>query len=151
VFAFSWVAQFIDELRTLRGSEFSAPLTVLRAGEKVAGVCLSLRSRGVLHGWFTAYNPELSVYSPGILLFLRLAEEAPQVGIRKIDLGRGPEQYKWRLASGSVEVAEGCVSRPSVGTLLRSTWRKTRDWVAQTPLARTTRLLKPIREWMAYQ
>jgi CelD/BcsL family acetyltransferase involved in cellulose biosynthesis len=151
VFAFSWVTQLIDDLRGHRGSDFSAPLTVLRAGDKVAAVSLSLFSRGLLHGWFTAYDPTLSIYSPGINLFVRLAEEAQQFGIRKIDLGRGEESYKGRLASGSAEVAEGLVSRPSVGTLLRTTWRKTRDWVARSPLASTTRLLKPVREWMAYQ
>jgi len=151
VFTFPWVGQLIDELRTHRGAEFSAPLTVLRAGKKIAAVSLSLRSRDVLHGWFTAYNPELSIYSPGILLFVRMAEEAPQLGIRKIDLGRGEEPYKWRLASGSDDVAEGSVSRPSVGTALRSTWRKTRDWVANSRLAPAVRFLKPMREWMAYQ
>jgi CelD/BcsL family acetyltransferase involved in cellulose biosynthesis len=151
VFQFSWVGQLIDELRAHRGDDFSVPLTVLRAGGKVAAVSLSLLSRGILHGWFTAYNPELSVYSPGMTLFVRLAEEAQQFGIRKIDLGRGDEQYKWRLASGSIEIAEGSVSRPSMGVLLRTTWRKTRDWVAKSPLASTTRLLKPVREWMAYQ
>jgi CelD/BcsL family acetyltransferase involved in cellulose biosynthesis len=151
VFAFPWVGQLLDKLRTHGSPDFAAPLTVLRAGDQVAAICLSLQTRGVLHAWFTAYNPELSAYSPGITLFVRLAEEAQQFGIRKIDLGRGEEHYKWRLASGSVEVAEGSVSRPSVGTLLRTTWRKTRDWVAQSSLAPTTRLLKPIREWMAYQ
>jgi CelD/BcsL family acetyltransferase involved in cellulose biosynthesis len=151
VFAFPWVGQLLDELRNSRGDDFFAPLTVLRAGDKVAAVSLSLLSHGLLHGWFTAYNPELTIYSPGMTLFVRLAEEAQQCGIRKIDLGRGEEHYKWRLASGGIEVAEGSVSRPSVGTFLRSTWRKTRDWVGQSPLAPTAGLLKPIREWMAYQ
>jgi CelD/BcsL family acetyltransferase involved in cellulose biosynthesis len=151
VFAFPWVGQLLDKLRPHGSPDFAAPLTVLRAGDRVAAVCLSLLSRGVLHGWFTAYNPDLSAYSPGITLFVRLAEEAQQFGIRKIDLGRGEEHYKGRLASGSIEVAEGSVSRPSVGTLLRTTWRKTRDWIAQSSLAPTTCLLKPIREWMAYQ
>ncbi len=151
VFAFPWVGQLLDELRLCREDDFSVPLTVLRAGDKVAAVSLSLLSRGIFHGWFTAYNPELSAYSPGMTLFVQLAEEAQQFGIRKIDLGRGEEPYKWRLASGGVELAEGSVSRPSMGTLLRTTWRKTRDWVAKSPLAATTRLLKPVREWMAYQ
>jgi CelD/BcsL family acetyltransferase involved in cellulose biosynthesis len=151
VFAFPWVSQLIEELRAGRSDDFSVPVTVLRAGDKIAAVSLSLLSRGVLHGWFVAYNPELSSYSPGMTLFVRLAEEAEQFGIQKIDLGRGEEQYKWRLASGGVELAEGSVSRPSVGTLLRTTWRKTRDWVASSPMASTTRLLRPLREWMAYQ
>ncbi len=151
VFTFPWISQLLDELQKHKSAEFAAPLTVLRAGNRVAAVCLSLCSRGVLHSWFTAYNPELSAYSPGMTLFVRMAEEANQRGVCKIDLGRGDERYKWSLASGSVELAEGSISRRSVGTLLRATWRKTRDWVARSPLASTTRLLKPVREWMAYQ
>jgi len=127
---------------------------VLRAGSQTVAVCLSLRSRGVLHSWFTAYNPELSQYSPGLTLFLRLAEEAEQLGIRKIDLGRGEERYKWSLASGSVEVAEGAVASRSLATLLRTSWRQTRDWMARSPLAGRVelpaKLLKPLREWLAY-
>jgi CelD/BcsL family acetyltransferase involved in cellulose biosynthesis len=150
VFSFGWTRSLLDKLRQHRGREFSAPLSVLRAGDKVAAACLSLRSRDVLHSWFTVYNPELASYSPGMSLFVRLAEEAEQLGLRTIDLGRGEERYKWSLANGSVEVCEGSVSRRSLGTLLRSGWRQTRDWVNRSPLATTTKLLKPVREWIAY-
>src|SRR5438874_5760410 len=150
VFSFDWTRSLLDKLRAHRGSEFSGPLSVLRAGDKVAAACLSLRSRDVLHSWFTAYNPELASYSPGMSLFVRLAEEAEQLGLRTIDLGRGEERYKWSLANASVEVCEGSVSRRSLGTLLRSSWRQTRDWVNRSPLAGTTKLLRPVREWIAY-
>jgi CelD/BcsL family acetyltransferase involved in cellulose biosynthesis len=153
VFAFPGTLALMDTLREHRGSHFAAPLSVLRSGERVAAVCLSLRSRGVLHSWFNAYNPELHTYSPGVALFLRLAEEAPQQGIHKIDLGRGVERYKSSLATGSVELGEGSITTPSLATWLRSGWRQTRDWVNHSPLARTARLpgrlLRPIRHWMA--
>jgi CelD/BcsL family acetyltransferase involved in cellulose biosynthesis len=154
IFAFAWARALLAKLREHHGQQFAAPLSVLRAGDKVVAVCLSLRSQGMLHSWFTAYNPELQSYSPGLSLFLRLAEEANDLGIRKIDLGRGEERYKWSLASGSVEICEGSVSSRSFATLLRSSWRQTRDWVAKSPLAKTAgfsgKLLKPIREWVAY-
>jgi CelD/BcsL family acetyltransferase involved in cellulose biosynthesis len=154
LFAFPWTLALLAKLREHQGDEFSAPLTVLRAGDEVAAVCLSLRSRDVLHAWFTAFNPKFSQCSPGLTLFVRLAEEAKQLGIRKIDLGRGRERYKWSLASGSVDVGEGSVSTRSLATLLRASWRRTRDWVAGSPLAgRITmpgKLLKPIREWLSY-
>src|SRR4029079_7650936 len=150
VFTFPWTGALLDRLREHRGAEFSAPLSVLRAGDKLAAACLSLRSRGVLHSRFTAYKPHLSSYSPGMSLFVRMAEEAEQLGIRTIDLGRGEERYKWSLASGSVEVCEGSVSKRSLGILLRSGRRPARDWVNRSPLASTTKLLKPVREWMAY-
>jgi CelD/BcsL family acetyltransferase involved in cellulose biosynthesis len=151
VFTFPWTKNLLDKLRQHKSTEFSAPLSVLRAGDKVAAVCLSLRSNGVLHSWFTAYNPELASYSPGMTLFVRLAEEAEAQGLHTIDLGRGPERYKWSLASGSAEVCEGSLTRRTLGTLLRASWRRTRDWINGSPLAPATKLLRPMREWMAYQ
>lgn len=154
LFSFAWTGELLEKLRERKGLEFSAPLSVLRAGDKVAAVALSLRSRGVLHVWFPGYNPELANYSPGVIILLKMAEAALAEGIRTIDLGRGDERYKWSLASGSVEVCEGTVACPSLGTWLRSGWRQTRDWVNNSPLKQTAalpaRLLKPVREWMAY-
>jgi CelD/BcsL family acetyltransferase involved in cellulose biosynthesis len=154
VFSFPWTMSLLAQLRKHRGDDFSAPLTVLRTGSKVAAVTLSLRSRGVVHAWFTAYNPELSAYSPGVTLFVRLAEEAHRLGIKKIDLGRGDERYKWSLASGSISVGEGSVCCPSLTTWLRGRWRETRDWVHRSPLKETARLpgklIRPLRQWLAY-
>jgi hypothetical protein len=107
---------------------------VLRAGDQVAAVTLSLRSAGVLHAWFTAYNPELERYSPGLVLFVWLAEQASSLGITKIDLGRGEERYKASLASAATEVAEGTLSTPSLGVWFRNGWRTSRDWLAHSPL-----------------
>jgi len=155
LFGFSWTGELLNTLRQNRGSEFSAPLSVLRAGDKIAAVVLSLRARDVLHVWFPAYNPELSNYSPGLVVLLKMAELAPGLGIRTIDLGRGDERYKWSLASTSAEVCEGTVACPSLGTWLRNRWRQTRDWVNNSSLKQTAaipgRLLKPVRQWMAYR
>ena len=118
VFSFPWTLDLLARLHEFRGEDFSVPFSVLRAGDKVAAVCLSFRSRGVLHGWFSAYNPDLHSYSPGFTFFVRLAERSAERGIQKIDLGRGEERCKWSLASGSVELSEGSVSSPSLATLL---------------------------------
>ena len=105
MFSFRWTLDLLARLREFRGDDFSVPFSVLRAGDKVAAVCLSLRSRGVLHGWFSAYNPDLHSYSPGLTFFIQLAERSAEHGIQKIDLGRGDERYKWSLASGSSKSA----------------------------------------------
>jgi CelD/BcsL family acetyltransferase involved in cellulose biosynthesis len=154
IFAFGWTRALLTRLREHRSAEFGLPLSVLWAGDQVAAVALSLRSRGVLHSWFAAYNAELATYSPGITLFARMAEEAPGLGIRKIDLGRGDERYKWSLATGSVPVCEGSIACPSLATWLRSSWRRSRDWVSRSPLKGTARLpaklIQPLRAWLAY-
>ena len=51
-------------------------------------------------------------------------------------------------------MGEGSVTTRSLTTLLRAGWRQTRDWAAKSPLkgtaALSSKLLKPIREWVAY-
>jgi CelD/BcsL family acetyltransferase involved in cellulose biosynthesis len=154
LFEYPWTLDLLKRLRNLRGEALSAPLSVLRAGDQVAPVMLSLRTGGILHAWFPAYNPALAGYSPGVTILLQMAVAAPALGIHTLDLGRGEERYKWSLASGSQEVCEGTVALPSFSGWLRGGWRRTRDWVRNSPLkepmALPARLIKPIREWMAY-
>jgi CelD/BcsL family acetyltransferase involved in cellulose biosynthesis len=154
VFSFAWTVELLAELRKLQGEALSAPLSVLWSGEQPAALALSLRSFGVLHCWFVAYNPLLAAYSPGAILFLRLAEAAQDLGIDTIDLGKGGERYKWSLASGGIAVWEGTLATRSLPLLARNAWRTTRDWVGNSPLKHTTqlssRLMKPWREWLAY-
>ena len=96
-----------------QASEFAGVLSVLHAGDQVAALHLGLRSGGVLHSWFPAYNPELHRYSPGLVLLLELAGAAPALGIRELDFGKGEARYKLALATGTVPLHEGCVgARP---------------------------------------
>lgn len=154
VFSFPWTRDLLVRLRQQQGAAFSAPLSVLRAGGRIVAVAVSLRSHGVLHCWFNAYDPELSVYSPGVLFMLQLAEQAQSLGIATIDLGRGDERYKASLASRHAEVCEGSVTCPSLAIWLRNRWRRTRDWLGDSPLKHTSalqqRLIKPVRQWFAY-
>jgi CelD/BcsL family acetyltransferase involved in cellulose biosynthesis len=154
VFSFPWTMALLQTLREHRGTEFSAPLSVLWAGDRLVAASLSLRSRGVLHCWFNAYDPELAAYSPGVLFLLQLAEQAEALGIQTIDLGRGDERYKLSLASRCEVVCEGSLVSPSLAIWLRNGWRNARDWVKESPLKNTAalpgRLLKPVRQWFAY-
>lgn len=149
VFAFPWTRQLIEDLRAPAGAEFGGYLSVLRAGQKVVAICYSLRSRHVMHAWFTAYDQELSVYSPGLVMFLKLTEAWPAVGITRFELGKGDERFKWNLATDSQELLEGSISRPTLATWLRSGWRSTKEWLESSPLASTA--MKPIRGWLAYK
>ena len=154
VFSFEWTSQLLKRLREYSGEEFSAPLSVLWAGSRPAAIGLSLRSRGVLHCWFIAYEAEFASYSPGVIFFLRMAEAAGSLGIHMIDLGKGDERYKCSLASAAVPMWEGTVGSRSLSLWLRSGWRQTRDWVHNSSWRNTAempgRLIRPLREWMAY-
>jgi len=109
VFELPGVVESVDLLWSMNSEAFSTALSTLHAGETLVAVHLGLRSRDVLHWWFPAYDPQFARYSPGLLLLLSLAEEAGGLGIRVIDLGKGPERYKRRFANRSVELLEGRV------------------------------------------
>jgi CelD/BcsL family acetyltransferase involved in cellulose biosynthesis len=103
----------VEKLYDTRGAELAGALSVLYAGDLVVALQLGLRSRDVWHCWIPAYNRELHRHSPGLMLLLELARVAAERGIREIDLGKGEAHYKATLATGAVEVLEGCVgARP---------------------------------------
>jgi CelD/BcsL family acetyltransferase involved in cellulose biosynthesis len=154
VFSFGWTIELLEQIRRNQTVGLSCPISVLRVAGRPACIALSLRAAGVLHCWFIAYEPEIAQYSPGLIFFLRFAEAAAGLGIRRIDLGKGDERYKWSLASGGIPVWEGIVGAGSLPLRLRGAWRQTRDWVNRSPLKPATelpaRLIKPLRQWLAY-
>ena len=105
--------ELLGHVHAAREAGFAGVLSVLHAGDEVAALHLGLRSGGVLHSWFPAYNPQLHRYSPGLVLLLELAGAAPALGIRELDFGKGEARYKLALATGTVPLHEGCVgARP---------------------------------------
>jgi CelD/BcsL family acetyltransferase involved in cellulose biosynthesis len=155
VFSFSWTHDLLRQLVQQTTDDFGAAVATLYAGDCLAAVCYSMRSRGVLHAWFNTYDPRFSVHSPGLLLFERMARVAAEHGITKIDLGKGDERYKRSLATAAVPLWEGAVELKSLSVWLRGGWRRTRDWLGNSRLAeaskRPAELLKPLRSWMAYR
>jgi CelD/BcsL family acetyltransferase involved in cellulose biosynthesis len=100
-----------------RSPDFSGMLSVLYAGDVVAGLHLGLRAGPVWHSWFPVYNPELHRYSPGLVLMLELVRAAPALGIAEIDLGKGEARYKQALATGSVPLVEGRVGAHALSSV----------------------------------
>jgi CelD/BcsL family acetyltransferase involved in cellulose biosynthesis len=139
--AFPWVTGLLEWIRRQRGGAFSGMLSALYLGDRLAAAYFGMRCRGVLHSWFVSYDLELRQYSPGLVLFLKLAEIAPSLGIHRIDLGKGPEEFKLGLMSGASRVAEGAVELRRLARTLRQGWFRTREWVRATPLRGVARTL----------
>jgi CelD/BcsL family acetyltransferase involved in cellulose biosynthesis/glycosyltransferase involved in cell wall biosynthesis len=110
VFAFGWTVRLLERAVGERGEAFAGKLSALYAGGRLIAIDLGLRSYGVLHGWFPAYHPGFAQYSPGTILLLEIAKAAEALGLRRYDLGKGPEPYKARFMSGAIPVAEGSVA-----------------------------------------
>jgi len=137
----AWSVALLENLRSSRVSDpggawlsqetgqkvFSGVLSALYVGNRLAAAHLGMRSFGVLHFWFPAYDPELGKYSPGLVLLVEMARAAAARGIRRIDLGRGNERYKRSLMSGAIPLAEGAVDLRPAAALLRCGWLRMRE------------------------
>jgi CelD/BcsL family acetyltransferase involved in cellulose biosynthesis len=128
-----WAHEALERLRTTHTPAFAGVLSALYAGEKLIAVHFGIRSRAVLHWWLPAYNPELPSYAPGILLLLAMAERSPALGITKIDLGKGLQDYKRRFRNASATVATGSVDVLSLTTVPRIIRRTCLNYVRNSP------------------
>jgi CelD/BcsL family acetyltransferase involved in cellulose biosynthesis len=129
LFALKWGRSLVDGIHATQSDSFAGMLSLLYAGEKLLAGHIGMRSRSVWHYWFPAYDPQFAKYSPGLILLLKMAEHAPQIGLRTIDLGTGLTLYKRRLMNASISVAEGSVERPSWLSFLRAARRKAKRLV----------------------
>jgi CelD/BcsL family acetyltransferase involved in cellulose biosynthesis len=151
---YDWARKLLPRLVDLNDDCFRGMLSALYCGDRLAAVHLGLRSCEVLHSWFPTYDPELADYSPGSVFFLLLAQEMPALGIQRIDLGRGDEQFKLSLGSGTVPVAQGSVDlRPVARLCRRSSFRFFR-WLRasrlRTPAKTAGRLVPSLRRWATF-
>jgi CelD/BcsL family acetyltransferase involved in cellulose biosynthesis len=123
-FSRPWI---VDLVRHFHETGFGV-LSVLYAGDEAVSTHFGLHSDGVMAGWFTTYNTDFAKYSPGLIGHLKLAQACPDNGITRIDMGRGGKEFKERLKSTEIPIAEGRVARVTVGAGLH--------WARTVPLSR---------------
>lgn len=114
IFAWSWVTGLIETLFSTRGGYFSGLLSVLYAADVPVAAHFGLRGGDILAHWFPAYDVELSRYSAGLIMHLRMAEFTPAAGVRVIDMGTGLQRYKDELKNGDLFVGVGIVTTGSL-------------------------------------
>jgi CelD/BcsL family acetyltransferase involved in cellulose biosynthesis len=140
LFQDDWCRESINLIHATQEADFAGMLSLLFAGDRLVAGHIGMRSRTVWHYWFPAYDPEVAKYSPGLLLLLRMAEQANLLGLNTIDLGKGMSPYKSRLMNGAVTVANGSISLPSLLTFKRRGEQWLRNVVAKSLLAKPARL-----------
>jgi CelD/BcsL family acetyltransferase involved in cellulose biosynthesis len=155
VLANEWTVKLLRNILARQDKSFAGMLSALYVGDRLAAVHLGMRAGPVLHSWFPAYDLEFSKYSVGLILLLEMARAAETLGIHRIDLGKGPEQYKRDFMSAATLVAEGTVDRGPLTYALRHGWHRARDMVKSSPVGpsaqRVSRWLLPAREWLAFR
>lgn len=113
-FAVPWIRQMMFDLVARRDEKFGGELCALYAGDRLIACHLGLKSLSTLHSWFPVYVQDLANYQPGLTMYLELAKASGAAGIHVIDMGRGAQSYKLRMATRTVPMGEGAVSRPQV-------------------------------------
>jgi CelD/BcsL family acetyltransferase involved in cellulose biosynthesis len=133
-FSQPWIIELIDSLHATSGTGLRGLLSVLYAGGKPVAAHFGLQAGPILSYWFPAYDVTFARYSPGLILQLKVAEEAATAGVQLIDLGKGKMRYKESTKSRDLFVAEGIVtSRSPLGVA---------HWAHRVPQARVIRQIR---------
>lgn len=148
VFALPWTIPLLELIFTLRTPGLSGILSVLYAGEQIAALHLGMMAAGVLHYWFPAYCPDLGRYSPGLVQLLRTVQDAPTLGLRRIDLGKGDEPFKASFMTGYTSVGEGAVDLRPLMRPWRRLWVGTQHWVQHSALRTPARWV--VHRWRSW-
>jgi CelD/BcsL family acetyltransferase involved in cellulose biosynthesis len=109
----------LSKLLLTRGPGFGGILSTVHFGEHLAAAHFGMRAGHVLHWWFPVYEPNLGRFAPGWILLRELVQAAPALGITRIDLGRGDDEYKRRAKTGESSVCLGMVTRSAARHALR--------------------------------
>ncbi|WP_214412184.1 GNAT family N-acetyltransferase [Sphaerisporangium fuscum] len=141
-FARPWILRLVENLLQSNTEHFAGSLDMIYVGDRPVAGHFGLRTRTTLAGWFPAYDPAFAKYSPGLIHHLAMAEKAAESGIQLIDMGRGEKEYKDKLKTGELWVAEGRIARPTPGAgvhwLVRVPVRKARGTVLANSMLRET-------------
>lgn len=154
-FSIEWCRNLIQELHLLKKDDFGGILSCLFAGDKIAAIHFGMYTQAVWHSWFPTYNHELEKYSPGSILLYLIIKEASTSGVNYIDLGKGMSLYKKRVMTGSITVADGYVSIPSLLNNLINVGQTIEQWgkkpllkpVFKIPMA----LINSKKRWARYK
>jgi CelD/BcsL family acetyltransferase involved in cellulose biosynthesis len=115
--------RLLKRLLHTRDASFGGLLSTIHAGPHLLAAHFGMRAGNVLHWWFPVYDPMHAKLAPGWILLRALVEAGAGLGIARIDLGRGEDEYKRRAKTGETIVSQGMVTRS--GTL--RAWRRTKE------------------------
>lgn len=134
----------VHRLLADRDREFAGMLSAVYAGPHLLAAHFGLRAGPVLHWWFPVYDPDFGRLSPGWLLLIAVIDAAPELGIERIDLGRGLDDYKRRAMTGHQTVCQGAV--------IPNAWRRRANEAERRTVVaiRSSRIAPAVRSAVRY-
>lgn len=113
ILSVDWASELLRKIHQVQQPKFKGILSVLWAGDKLVAMHIGMQTENILHYWFPVFDPKFSKYSPGTELLLRVAKQASEWGIEKLDLGYGDDPYKFRFANATETVNCGLITDSS--------------------------------------
>ena len=127
-----WAQAMLNDLWQFRDG-CRGLLSALYAGDTLVASHFGLLDGEILHYWFPTYDHQYREASPGTAMFLEMATQAPQLGIRKIDLGYGDHDFKHKIADTVTEVPYGLVTTSRLRFHAETVSSRAQQWVRSLP------------------
>jgi len=129
-----WITHAFRRMLQTEEPGFRGLVSALFAGQRLVAAHFGVRSHGTLHWWFPGYDITAEKYSPGLILLTEAFRAAADLGIERIDLGKGRERYKSSFMTGSETLAEGFVELRPLRRWLNRAWHSGRVWARESRL-----------------
>lgn len=138
-FAKSAHIQLMHRLLHTREPGFGGVLSTVHIGDRLVAAHFGIRSGQVLHWWFPVYDPAFAQLSPGWILLREVITAAPELGVTRLDLGRGDDDYKRRAKTGETVVSRAFVTNSVTRRVMRNGRHAMTAAVKKSPLAPSLR------------
>ena len=109
ILSVDWIQRLLHDLLRKTDSPVRGLLSVLYAGDEPVAMHFGMQEGDLIHYWFPVYDTRYSYGSPGTVLFLEIAKQAADKGIRAIDFGYGELPYKYKVTNVVTEMSFGLI------------------------------------------
>jgi len=111
ILSVDWIQRLLHDLLRNTDSPVRGLLSVLYAGDDPVAMHFGMLEGDWIHYWFPVYDMRYSYGSPGTVLFLEIAKQAADNGVRAIDFGYGELPYKYKVTNVVTEMSFGLIDR----------------------------------------
>lgn len=120
VFSVGWTRGLLDRLLSSEAESGALGLvSSLKIDGRLAAVHFGMMGRGVMHYWFSAYDPAFNKEGSGNALLVRMLEALPDAGVGEVHLGGGDYRYKAALADWQFPIGAGFAGEGAVAAARR--------------------------------
>ncbi len=122
VFGRGWTGKVFEASAHRSFGPLRGLMASLYFGERLAAVEMGLFAGGTYHSWIPAYDARFASVSPGLLLLEGIIQRAGEMGIDRIDLGKGEQAYKKYYADYEVPLSAGRALSPGFASARVAAW-----------------------------